>query len=870
MIAAVGVEEEFHVVDVGSRSLVPRAREVLDRLPERGFTTELQQSIVEANSRPHRGLSALLEDLTASRQALNAAAEPLGLAVVAAGTAPLASLGSVDPTDDPRYRRMAENYRVVAEEQLICGAQVHVDIPDRDTGVVAMGLLAPWLPVLLALSASSPLWLGSDTGYASWRTLLWQRWPTTGPAGSFGSAAEYDATIAGLVRSGVISDTGMVYYDVRPSAHLRTLELRICDACPRVETVVMIAGLFRALVVDACAAVAGGSRAPGGRQEWLRAATWRAARSGLEGDLIDPGSGRPVPAQRVVRSLLTRLRPALEQTGDWETVVELSEAELGRGSAAHRLRRAIARDGRDAAVDLLIAETRGQRPGPQRARPVGLLRGYRAERDEAVTGAGEVRESYRAVLDGLQRQELGGLRARVRERDARQRREGVTFRQEGEEEPRLMAYDVVPRLVDGRDWAELVRGVSQRVRALEAFAHDAYGERAAVRDGVLPASMIELSPGLRDSGRVVPPGAVRITVAGMDLVRDAARGWLVLEDNLRVPSGIAYALAARRFGVLTPGPGVAPLDDVPATLLRALRAAAPVRASSRTEPVVGLVSDGPGNSAWYEHLLLARSMGVALHTPGDLVVTDDGRVRADRPSRTGPDDAPVQGRPFDVLYRRVDEDDLAEVVGADGKPLRAGLLAAVEGGTLALANAPGNGVADDKALYAHVPRLIRYYLGEEPLLAQVPTLLPGEPGRLDEVLDRLPELVVKPVDGQGGAGVVIGPHASPEALARLRAALLKAPHRWVAQDVVALTSHPTFDGELLEPRVVDLRIFAVSRRDGEGTGAVGLKPTVLPAALTRVAAGGSLIVNSSRGGGAKDTWIALTDSQSESDEGSTQ
>ena len=840
MVVAVGVEEEFHVVDVESRTLVPRARAVLDRLPERGFTAELQQSIVEANSRPHRSLAALLRDLQGSRRALNAAAEPLGLALVAAGTAPLAQLGSIDPTDDPRYRRMTENYRVVAEEQLICGAQVHVDIPDRDTGVIAMGLLAPWLPVLLALSASSPFWLGSDTGYASWRTLLWQRWPTTGPAGSFASAAEYDSTIADLVRSGVISDTGMVYYDVRPSAHLQTLELRICDACPRAETVVMIAGLFRALVMDACADVASGTEPPRRGQEWLRAATWRAARSGLEGDLVDPATGLPVPAPRVVRSLLTRLRPALEEAGDWDVVVELAEAALGRGSAAHRLRRLALRDGRRAAVDLLVAETRGDRRGRDQSAHRGLLRGYRAEQDEAVTVTGESREPYRAVLEQLERQESAGLRSRIRERDARQWRDGVTFRVDGEDQARLFPYDVVPRLVDGAEWRDLSLGLSQRLRALEAYTHDAYGERTAVRDGVLPARVLEGSAGLRDAGRVPLPGSVRIHVAGMDLVRDASQGWLVLEDNLRVPSGIAYALAARGLGVLGPGPGTLPLDSVTDLLRRTLVAAAPPLAAA--DPVVAIVSDGPQNSAWYEHRTLAEAMGVGVFTPDQLTIAPDGRIRAG-------------GRPVDVLYRRIDEDDLAKAVGADGVPLWPGLLAAVESGRLSLANAPGNGVADDKALYAFVPRLIRYYLGEEPLLDQVPTLLPTDDGRLDEILERLPELVVKPVDGHGGAGVVIGPYASPEELARLRAALLEAPDRWVAQDVVSLTSHPTFDGERLEPRVVDLRAFVLAERDGSGPGAVGLRPTVLPAALTRVAAGGSLIVNSSRGGGAKDTWI---------------
>ncbi|GAA2508164.1 glutamate--cysteine ligase [Streptomyces thermolineatus] len=361
MSVSVGVEEEFHVVDVESRMLVPRARAVLDRLPERGFTTELQQSIVEANSGVHVSLDALHADLAESRRALDAAAAPLGLAAVAAGTVPLARAGSVDATPDPRYRRMVEEYRTVAHEQLICGAQVHVDVPDRDTAVRAMCAVSPWLPVLLALSASSPFWFGSDTGYASWRTLLWQRWPTTGPAGCFGSAAEYDAAVAGLVRSGVISDPGMVYYDVRPSAHQQTLELRLCDACPRAETVVMIAGLFRALVVDACEAAPGDCGGGRGRHEGLRAANWRAARSGLEGDLIDPVSGTAAPAPQVVRSMLARLRPRLKELGDWDAVSELAEDALGRGSAAHHLRRAADDGGLTAAVDLLVDETRGGR-----------------------------------------------------------------------------------------------------------------------------------------------------------------------------------------------------------------------------------------------------------------------------------------------------------------------------------------------------------------------------------------------------------------------------------------------------------------------------------------------------------------------------
>ncbi|MFJ8648291.1 glutamate--cysteine ligase [Streptomyces sp. NPDC093546] len=368
MTVRVGVEEEFHVVDVESRMLVPRANALLGQVPGEGFTTELKQSVVESNSGVHASLEALHADLTRSRRALDEAASSQGLAVVAAGTVPLARVTRGDTTADARYERMVDAYRLVADEQLICGAQVHVDVPDRDTAVRAMCAIAPWLPTLLALSASSPFWLGADTGYASWRTMLWQRWPTAGPAGCFADAADYDATVEELVRSGVISDAGMVYYDVRPSSHQQTLELRISDACPRAETVVLIAGLFRALVLDACARPAETREvcACGGRQEWLRAAGWRAARSGLEGDLIDPVTHLAAPASYVVRSLLCRLRPWLEELGDWETVNGLAEAALAEGSAAHRLRRAAQDDDIRACVDMMIAETRGEHPARRR------------------------------------------------------------------------------------------------------------------------------------------------------------------------------------------------------------------------------------------------------------------------------------------------------------------------------------------------------------------------------------------------------------------------------------------------------------------------------------------------------------------------
>ncbi|MER6977281.1 YbdK family carboxylate-amine ligase, partial [Streptomyces carpinensis] len=294
MTLRIGAEEEFHVLDVESGRLVPRARAVLDRLHRPGFTTELQQSVVESNSAVHDTLGALLAELARSRRLLDATASSLGLVTVAAGTVPLGRPSPRNVTAGRRYRHMADEYRRVADEQLVCSAQVHVDIPDRDTAVRAMCLVSPWLPPLLALSASSPFWLGADTGYASWRTMLWQRWPTAGPAGCYSGAADYDAALEELIRSGVISDAGMAYQDVRPSAHQRTLELRICDACPRVETVVLVAGLFRALVHDACDRLA---RGDGGRcdghHEWLRAATWRAAATSTGRSSVPAGCSTP-------------------------------------------------------------------------------------------------------------------------------------------------------------------------------------------------------------------------------------------------------------------------------------------------------------------------------------------------------------------------------------------------------------------------------------------------------------------------------------------------------------------------------------------------------------------------------------------------
>ncbi|WP_322752268.1 carboxylate--amine ligase/circularly permuted type 2 ATP-grasp protein [Frankia sp. Cas3] len=874
-IATVGVEEEFHILDLASRQLVPRAGAILDRLPADRFAAELLKSVVETNSRPCTDLLDLRTDLVDLRRELAAVAEPLGLGPAAAGTVPLVDPDVLGISRDPRYEQMLAEYQLLAREQLICGAQVHVDVADRDLAMAVVAWVAPWLPMLLALSASSPYWKGVDSGYESVRTLVWQRWPTAGVAGSFSTAAEYDQLVADLIKSGVISDPGMVYFDVRPSAHLPTVELRICDACPDVDNVILIAGLFRALVRRATLAIGIGAPAPPPRTELLRAATWRAARSGIEGDLVDVAGAGPVPAHDLLRRLMDEVRAELEHAGDWELVTDLAQQAIGRGGAAARQRRAFARRERLADVaDLILAETRdaplappapapvsaaaaaagsasasvpaSTLAGTPRSTPAGeasLLHGYRPDGfDEVVDSDGAVRAPYRTVMRTLDRLGPAVLTERAEARGVEQVLRGVVFRVTGEDAARPFPFDLVPRIVEAADWSRLRTGLAQRVRALEAFLHDAYGEQAAVGDGVVPAWTVRDAPGMRAAGFAVPADAVRASVTGIDLVRDADGNWFVLEDNLRVPSGVAYAIEGRRLTCsvlpdLVPPGGIAGLDGVPALLHEALVAAAPTRATG--EPTIAVLTDGSDNSAHFEHALLAEEMGVALVEPGDLVVEDGpaGSVvhRLDR------------GRPrrVDVLYRRFDEDELATAVAADGLPLGPALIRAVQAGTLSLANAPGNGVADDKVLYAYVPLLIKYYLGEQPVLDDVTTYVCGDPEQCAYVLDHLDELVIKPADGYGGDGVLIGPRADAAELATARRRILAEPRRWIGQELVRLSTHPTWHGGRFQPCSVDLRAFVY----------LGAEAVVIPAALTRVAPVGSLIVNSSRGGGSKDTWL---------------
>jgi carboxylate-amine ligase len=346
--ATVGVEEEFHLLHPATGDLVPAARQVL-----RGDATdagpELQRSVVETATGVHAGLEDLRRDLVARRRELAAAAATTGLAVASVGTVPASGTrrGRVFP--DPRYEWMASEYRQLVDEQQVCACQVHVSVADRDLAVRVTRRIRGWLPVLLAMSASSPCFQGEDTGYASYRTVVVSRWPTVGPPPDFASAEEYDRTVATLVHSGVISDAGMIYFDARLSARYPTIEIRVADACPSVDDAVLIAALARALVVTAARADAtsGDHRrdvdVPASPQVLSRAATWRAARSGLDGQLIDPCTIRAVPAAELVRALLVHVRPVLEQRGEWEVVAELSEALLARGTSARRQRAALER-----------------------------------------------------------------------------------------------------------------------------------------------------------------------------------------------------------------------------------------------------------------------------------------------------------------------------------------------------------------------------------------------------------------------------------------------------------------------------------------------------------------------------------------------
>jgi uncharacterized circularly permuted ATP-grasp superfamily protein len=459
--------------------------------------------------------------------------------------------------------------------------------------------------------------------------------------------------------------------------------------------------------------------------------------------------------------------------------------------------------------------------------------------DEMLATVDQPRRPYRAVHGTLRRISGHDLAARS---DALARSyldQGVTFDVGGEERP--FPLDVVPRVISAEEWAEVEAGVAQRVRTLEAFLADLYGPGEAIKAGIVPRRTIVSASGLqRVAAGITPPNGVRIHVAGIDLIRDEQGRFRVLEDNVRVPSGVSYVMANRRammqvFPESFATHRIRGVAEYPRRLLHALRAAAPAGVA---DPTVVVLTPGIYNSAYFEHALLARTMGVELVEGRDLVCSN-GRVRM----RT------TQGeRQVDVIYRRVDDEFLDPVVFRSDSMLGCpGLVNAARAGHVTIANALGNGVADDKLLYSFVPDLVRFYLGEEPILQNVRTYRLSNPDDLHEALERLDELVCKPVDGAGGKGIVMGPRATRAQIEELRAQILEAPRNWIAQPMVMLSTVPTLIDGQLRPRHVDLRPFAVN--DGE-------RVWVLPGGLTRVALPeGQLVVNSSQGGGSKDTWV---------------
>src|SRR3954468_17273194 len=453
------------------------------------------------------------------------------------------------------------------------------------------------------------------------------------------------------------------------------------------------------------------------------------------------------------------------------------------------------------------------------------------------------RAEYALVADALGAQTLADVTARADSMARTFLDRGVTFDFAGEERP--FPIDIVPRVISGSEWSVLERGVAQRVRALEAFLADVYGKMHVVSDGVIPRRLVTSSTHFhREVSGFDPAGGVRVHVSGIDVVRDDAGTFRVLEDNVRVPSGVSYVLENRR--AMAKGlpeafaqSSVRPVEEYPRRLLSALRRTAPPGVA---DPTVVVLTPGVFNSAYFEHTLLAGLMGVELVEGRDLICRGN-RVYM----RTTAGEQRV-----DVIYKRIDDEFLDPLqFRADSMLGCPGLVNAARAGGVTIANAVGNGVADDKLVYSYVPDLIRYYLSEEPLIANVDTFRLEEKEAREHVLDRLDELVVKPVDGSGGKVLVIGPDASKDELEALRKRIIADPRGWIAQPVLQLSTVPTLSGDKFGPRHVDLRPFAVN--DGDDV-------WVLPGGLTRVALKeGSLVVNSSQGGGSKDTWVLADD-----------
>ncbi|MDB5899112.1 MAG: hypothetical protein JWP41_2714 [Ramlibacter sp.] len=461
-----------------------------------------------------------------------------------------------------------------------------------------------------------------------------------------------------------------------------------------------------------------------------------------------------------------------------------------------------------------------------------------------------VRDHYRTYAQWLGRQPQEMMRSRREEAEMIFRRVGITFAvygakdEDGSGTERLIPFDLIPRIIPAAEWRQMEKGLVQRVTALNRFIHDVYHEQEIVKAGHIPAQQIIGNAQFRQEMMgVTVPNNIYSHIAGVDIVRASnAKGegeYYVLEDNLRVPSGVSYMLEDRKmmmrlFPELFSSHQVAPVMHYPDLLLETLRASAP---STTDEPTVVVLTPGMYNSAYFEHAFLAQQMGVELVEGQDLFVKDSFcYMRTTR----GP-------KRVDVIYRRVDDDFLDPSVFRPTSTLGcAGLLNAYRAGNVALCNAIGTGVADDKSIYPFVPKMIEFYLGEKPILSNVPTFMCRNPDDLKYVLANLKDLVVKEVHGAGGYGMLVGPASTRQEIEDFRRAVEAKPDGYIAQPTLSLSSCPTFVEQGIAPRHIDLRPFVLS----------GKEVQMVPGGLTRVALKeGSLVVNSSQGGGTKDTWV---------------
>lgn len=468
--------------------------------------------------------------------------------------------------------------------------------------------------------------------------------------------------------------------------------------------------------------------------------------------------------------------------------------------------------------------------------------------DEMLGRGSTERKPYEGYTDWFSHEDLKGLSRKAREAETFFRRTGITFNVYGQAEAdeRLIPFDIVPRIISGKEWSRLIRGIEQRVRAINAFLHDIYHRQEILRAGRVPIDLIARNEAfLPLMMGVQPPGGIYTHIVGIDLVRTGEDEFFVLEDNARTPSGVSYMLENREtmlqmFPELFSQIKVRPVSNYPSTLRASLGACMPPDPSP--DGTVALLTPGIHNSAYFEHAFLADHMGIELVEGNDLRVVD-GRIAM----RT------TQGyKPIDVIYRRVDDDFLDPLNFKPDSLLGVpGIFDIYRAGRITIANAPGTGIADDKAIYSYMPDIVEFYTGEKAILKNVPTWRCSDPSSLAYVLDNLADLVVKEVHGSGGYGMLVGPAASKKELREFRAKLEAKPANYIAQPTLALSTVPILTKAGLAPRHVDLRPFALFSPEGV---------KITPGGLTRVALKkGSLVVNSSQGGGTKDTWVLEED-----------